>query len=318
VAGHRQLGFHRIRAGRLDEALESFAREASLDPTSGWHALGRWNVALLREEWDSADAAASELVSSEEPFWRWAGSISRGTNELFRGRSRQALVQIESAARAYAAPGANSGEARFLAADLLLEKGQLGEALEQAKQARQEARGDRGEFDGLFVEAVAQARLGDHEAAAKTAAELERRTRGIPGPTAARRNHHLSGILALLRGDAALAPRELKQADAMLSPRGFPGLVPTPHVPIWFSLATAHLEAGDDAEAARWFQRIADSVDEHVEWPVPFVRSFYFLGRYYERRGDTTRARENYRRFFDYWKDGDLDRERVEEARKKL
>jgi serine/threonine protein kinase len=317
-AGHRQFGFHQIRAGRLDEALQSFAREASLDPSSTWPALGRWNVAVLREDWDSADAAAAEIVSTNEPFWQFVGYVSRASNNLFRGRSRDALVQFESATRVYPTPGAATGEARILAADLLLQRGELTEALEQAKQARQDARGDRGEFNGLFVTAVAQARLGDHAAAAKTAAELERRTEGIPGPTTARRNHHLSGVLALLRGDSALALVELRQAEAMLSPRSFPGPIPTPHVPIWFSLATAHSEAGNDAEAARWFQRIADSADERVEWPILYVRSLYFLGRQYEAQGDMTRARENYRRFVEYWKDGDLDRERVEEAKSKL
>jgi hypothetical protein len=30
------------------------------------------------------------------------------------------------------------------------------------------------------------------------------------------------------------------------------------------------------------------------------------------------KAREYYRRFYEYWKDGDLDRERVEEAQSKF
>ncbi len=34
--------------------------------------------------------------------------------------------------------------------------------------------------------------------------------------------------------------------------------------------------------------------------------------------GETEKARENYKRFYDFWKDGDFDRERVEEARTKL
>ena len=34
----------------------------------------------------------------------------------------------------------------------------------------------------------------------------------------------------------------------------------------------------------------------------------------HEKRGDTDEARAYYQRFVDYWKDGDMDRERVEEA----
>ncbi len=83
-------------------------------------------------------------------------------------------------------------------------------------------------------------------------------------------------------------------------------------------LRTAHLDVGDTDEAARWFERIAKSADERMEWPIPYVRSFYFLGRHYESLGDAARAREHYRRFVEYWKDGDLDRKRVEEAKSKL
>jgi hypothetical protein len=68
----------------------------------------------------------------------------------------------------------------------------------------------------------------------------------------------------------------------------------------------------------KWFERVATSGYERVTSPVPFVRSFYFLGQLYEKRGDTVEAREAYRRFVGYWKDGDLDRDRIAEAQNKL
>ena len=43
---------------------------------------------------------------------------------------------------------------------------------------------------------------------------------------------------------------------------------PSPHVPIWFALASAYRIAGKDAEAARWFQRVADSGYEHIYSPI--------------------------------------------------
>jgi hypothetical protein len=49
----------------------------------------------------------------------------------------------------------------------------------------------------------------------------------------------------------------------------------------------------------------------------PYVRSFYFLGKIHENRGEMEKAGEYYRRFYEYWKDGDVDRERVEEAKAK-
>ncbi len=62
-------------------------------------------------------------------------------------------------------------------------------------------------------------------------------------------------------------------------------------------------------------RRVAESTNEHVGWPIPYVRSFYYLGKIHESRGEMEKARESYRRFYEFWKDGDLNREKVEEAR---
>ncbi len=110
---------------------------------------------------------------------------------------------------------------------------------------------------------------------------------------------------------------ELDQAQKLLSPRGNPS-GGSPHVDIWYTLGEASLGAGRNEEAARWFQKVVESGVEHTVFPIQFVRSFYFLGTLHEKRGDMVKAREAYRRFVGYWKDGDLDRERVAEAQRKL
>ena len=189
-----------------------------------------------------------------------------------------------------------------------------------ARIAQREGQGHYPEWGGLFSEAEAQADLGRMEAALHTATKLRHRTEFIPTEKETRRHHHLLGELARTRGDAKTAVVELEQARAMLLPRGFfrGGTSAPQHVPIWFSLASAYLEASDDENAAVWFERVATSENEHIWWPIPYVRSFYFMGRIHEARGEKNTARKYYRRFHDYWKDGDLDRQRVAEARSKL
>ncbi len=78
------------------------------------------------------------------------------------------------------------------------------------------------------------------------------------------------------------------------------------------------MQAGDEDQAAKWFRQVAESAYEHLWVPIPYVRSFYFLGQIHENRGELERARYYYARFFELWKDGDLDRERVEEAKRKI
>jgi hypothetical protein len=44
----------------------------------------------------------------------------------------------------------------------------------------------------------------------------------------------------------------------------------------------------------------------------------YFLASIHERRGEHAKARDQYRRFLDHWRDGDLDRDKVADAERKL
>ena len=81
-----------------------------------------------------------------------------------------------------------------------------------------------------------------------------------------------------------------------------------------FHLGVAHWEAGEREEAAQRFQRIIKTELPRASQPIPYVRSFYYLGSYYKDQGNQEKARENFERFLSYWKDGSLDRERVEEA----
>ncbi len=174
-----------------------------------------------------------------------------------------------------------------------------------------------GEFGLQRMIASAQASLGRRPDADVAVARLKQLADLLPGNAQQRTVHWAAGEVALARGDAAAAIAELEQAQAMLPAHG---LVASgaPHVPIWFALASAYRAAGKDMEAARWYQRVADSGYEHVYSPIPYIRSFYFLGTIAEKQGNGEKARQDHQRFLDYWKNGDIDRERVAEAARKV
>ena len=52
--------------------------------------------------------------------------------------------------------------------------------------------------------------------------------------------------------------------------------------------------------------------------PIEYVRSLYHLAGIAEGSGDAAKAVEYYRRFLGYWGDGEIDRDKVEIARRKL
>jgi tetratricopeptide (TPR) repeat protein len=182
--------------------------------------------------------------------------------------------------------------------------------LDQARAAQQAGKGQRPEWNGIYIESLALAKLGRMAEARQAAEKLLERTASIPTEKEKRRHHHLLGELALLDGDIETAVRQLEKARSML-PLGRSGQ----HIPIWYSLGSAYLAGGKHDEATEYFRKIADSGFEHVNSPIEYVQSFYFLGRIHNELGNAVESREYYHRFYEFWKYGDLDRERIEEAR---
>ena len=85
-----------------------------------------------------------------------------------------------------------------------------------------------------------------------------------------------------------------------------------------FDLGSAYLDSGNDTEAAARFDRIVKGGTQRTNNPIEFVRSLYFLGQISERKSERDKARDYYRRFVQYRGDGEMDRDRVADARKKM
>ena len=121
------------------------------------------------------------------------------------------------------------------------------------------------------------------------------------------------------KGDIAGAIRELTTAEGMLPPNWtFTVALVPPHVPIWFDLATAHLAAHHDAEAAARLQKIVGGGTLRAYHPVVYIRSLFLLGEISDRQGDGAKAADYYRRYLHYWDNSEIDRDNVATARRKL
>ncbi len=319
---HQGLGWFLTEWGKLDEAEESF--DASEAHRQGdWSTpYARWRVEALRENWPEAQFYAQQLVATNEPLARWRGAVSFSRIAVYRGQAREALRFLDEAVASYPEPNGYTALARCWKAELLLEIGDPDSALAESRLAREEGIDEWPERQALGSAALAHQALGEVSEANARIAELRRlwRETGPSNRVEERHMDYVEGRLELARGNFDSALEHLRGAATLLPPKGveFHWHVYPNHVPVWTALAEAELAAGNTDVAISWFERAAESGSEHVEQPLPFVLSIYSLGKIYDERREPDKARDYYRRFVEYWKDGDMEREQVERAKSKI
>ena len=84
------------------------------------------------------------------------------------------------------------------------------------------------------------------------------------------------------------------------------------------ALARAYFQSGDLENARKKHEEITRLTTGRIRNGDIYARSFFVLGKIGEKQGDTARARENYQRFLDLWKDADPGLPEFEDAKRRL
>jgi TolB-like protein/tetratricopeptide (TPR) repeat protein/predicted Ser/Thr protein kinase len=317
-AGHGNVGNALLGLGRHREAAEAFGRAALLDPASAGARFGQVIALMLQDERDAARKVASGLAAGSQEDHRWFGAVALAVDSLLAGRATEARRFTERAGAAYERPVPRVATSLLLQTNVEQAIGRLPAALAVAERALAQAQGRADEGSAVLAVAPLRALAGR---AADGEALLTAFAATASPPTARNVSRTVAqgrGALALVARDFPTAVRELTAAQSMLPPRPANPTGAGQHVPIWFALGEAHLGAGNAAEARGWFERIVNGPYERAVRPIEYVRSLYHLATIAEAAGDGARAVDYYRRFVGYWGDGEIDRDRVDTARRKL
>ena len=312
--GYQGLGGLFSVWGRFDEALAAYDKALALEPANLVPLNNKGPIFIVTERWADYAALNRRLLESSDSRWKYQALRNQATEQLYKGRSADAIRLLDTAAASLGPRGSTqSAGARVAIAELMLDRGQPATALVSAKRAVDDAAGI-GSIGYFSLETVVRLHgwLGQQAEMAKGEAELTRLRQQLPSEKLqrlAQLGH--DAVMAHDRRDPAAAIVELKKAEPMLQPGDS-------NTEFYYELGTAYLETGKDNNAAEYFDRIITSGTRRAFDPIRFVRSLYFLGQISERKGDRTKATEYYRRFIQYWGDGDIDRDRVKDARKKI
>ena len=292
--GWRMLGAAYIAEGRLDEARAATEKAEALNPLDFVARLGRRTVALLQEQWADVEAVDRELAQSPNPFPRFLGLIGTVSVASARGRGQDLLTAFDQAARLDGLPPLPRSLARTRAATTLLRQGNAAAALAQAERAIADARNQDSEFEALQVLAVAQSAVGRKGDSEKTLALLTSRAKILPSEKEIRRVHWARGEIALMAGDTGTAMSELTTALKMLPVHGNTIGPPSSHASLWFAAGASYIKGGRDADAAQVLERLQSGYERVYDMEA-YARAVFLLGEIYERRGESTRARDQVR-----------------------
>jgi tetratricopeptide (TPR) repeat protein len=83
-------------------------------------------------------------------------------------------------------------------------------------------------------------------------------------------------------------------------------------------LAGAYEVAGDLTKARETYETITTLIADRMSSGATWARSFYHLGLIAEKQGDRARAREQFGKFLEIWKDADKGLPEVADAKKRL
>ena len=314
-AAHLNLGLIATSINRLDEATAAIQRALALRPEYPPAQGALATVHLLRDEFADARRGGQQLLKGATSNIRYLGYVQLVYADLYQGRTSDARKWLEKNAIDQGPTGSSdSAAARSIMAEILLAQQRTAEAAAEAQRAVTEARGRMTVLEALFQGSVARS--------PQARAEYQRVADALPFGAEKAMPEFTDAIVAIESGRVAEALPMLRRVDSRV-PKGVVAagnLIPIrqPLTLVEYWTARAQLAGGNDAEAAPHFKKVVDAGWGRLFTPIEYVRSFYYLGQIAEKQGDRAKAREYYGRFLKYWQDGDIDRDKVQDALKKI
>jgi hypothetical protein len=273
---------------------------SSLDYESLLHelALKNWRRSLLEADFPRALQNADQLARSRDRFWRWQGSLDIAVTRLCQGRSEAAREALEAAKACFQEVPGLRAPVLEIEAHFWLETGRPRRALEAALGAAVETP------VLSYLRGLAHARLNQRDQAESIAWDL-----ALPGaPLGRALSRH---VAAEARPEAAV---EILREGVSSLPRA-EGDPSSAGILVRFALASALLGGGEIESALGVFDEVLREGEAVIYWPIPFIRALFFRGRIHALGGNESGASADGARFLCWWAMGDLDRERIEEAR---
>ena len=313
--GYSNLGLTQMSLDHFDDAERSLKKGLDLRPDFVLAVAGLGQIAMLRDDFDGARRLVAPLLKLPVAGGRTLGRGGLIYADLYQGRTRPAIDTLQDIIADQAAEGSNEGAvARWVIAEILLAHGQKAQAAAEIRRAIADARGRQAIIDVVLTGSIA----GDPAARA----ELQRIADSLPTGSDKAAPLIADAIVAVEAGRNEEAAKLLAAYDAKLRPGpiAIASLLPfhQPRTLLNYWRGRERFQSADYKGAIDSFAKNNASPGLRQFQAIEYVRGLYYTAQAYDKLGDAARAREFYARFLKYWKDGDIDRDKVADAIKKI
>jgi serine/threonine protein kinase/Flp pilus assembly protein TadD len=296
--------------GLLDEAVASYRAALELKPDFNFSLSKLGHMYLVKREFARAESCYKALSASALDDWRSNGRSALALIPIYRGEFAEALEILDTgiaADRMEQYEGGNLAAKHMLKAMILAELARYDEAI-TATEAGMEIQRSAMPMDATYhrhVYIYLLALAGRTADARRVLDEVEQDM----GETLPRKLNFLAslGLFEMGSGDFVEAA---KQFEKIVNEFGFKGFTSR------FALAVCYLKSDRPREAVEDLEALAtDYGDDRVaNNPTWSVKTHYLLARAYERSGWKSQAVEQYKRFLEFWGEGDAGIPAVEDA----
>jgi serine/threonine protein kinase/Flp pilus assembly protein TadD len=305
--------------GRTDPALEEINRAFVPDSRDINVIFGRIEILFLRDDLAAAEGALQKMLQNDNPTAVLMGIGGLGRLYAYQGRIGKVMEQLRRGLDL----ARKSGEKEAIVSNLLpyayidAKKGNFQEAIRLLEEARRLAvEAENPGMERIVLSALGLAQIGvkSIDRAERTATELMSLCEEAANRNEIRYYLSLQGAIETERKNYAAAIEHLQRAVS---------LAPTPLASSWnlddiAALGEAYLRSGDKEKALEQYQKIVSSPLAKLSNPYIYATGFYEAGRICQDLGLGDRARENYQKFIELWKNADPDRPELRDARARL
>jgi serine/threonine protein kinase/Tfp pilus assembly protein PilF len=323
---HHFLAFNYVCQGLLVFARNELDEALELSPGDRHTMYTRGVYDMLTGSFVDAEKEFQKLLKEKDTEGQYLGLHGLANLSLVKGQNRDSrshLARIIEISQSLDAAWMESQVRSILALRLMI-AGRPQEALRECNKALDlGARANRMDLQrlALHYKGLAYLKLNSRTRAQRTAEELKTMIEEGSHQKEMRRYWHLLGMIELGRKNGSNAIEHLETALSLLpsqSSQWTEAHLLNNHALYIDSLALAYYRAGSLDKAQEIYSQISQLTTGRLYFEDIYARSFYTLGRIFQRLGDSAKAEENYNTFLALWFDADSGIPEVNDAKRRL